>query len=223
ASDYITKPFSMDYLDNVVVNKVSAQTIEHQRKTIIQIVYALASALEAKDNYTGGHSESVVNYTTIISEELKNKPSWEWLVNKIDFMKNLALLHDIGKMGIQDKILNKVNNLNGEETEEIKKHPSVGANIVSVIDDLADYAPGILYHHEKWNGSGYPEGIKEENIPQEARILAVADAYDAMTTNRPYRKALSKEIAIKRLIDNKNIQFDPIVVDALITALKKQK
>ncbi|MDP8219614.1 MAG: response regulator [Candidatus Theseobacter exili] len=223
ACDYIVKPFTMDYLENVVVRKVYIQSMEHQRRMIVQIIYALANALEAKDQYTRGHSDFVAKYTNWIFEELESKPGWEWLTGKKHFMETLALLHDIGKMGIEDRILNKPGALNENEMEEIQKHPSIGANIVSVVEELAQYAPGIMHHHEWWNGKGYPDGLSGEGIPPEARILAVADSYNAMTSNRPYRKALSQKIAIGELIKNKQIQFDQKVVDAFIKALKKRE
>ena len=224
ACDYIFKPFTMEYLENVVVRKVYVQSMEHQRRMIVQIIYALANALEAKDQYTRGHSDFVAKYTNWIVEELEGKPGWEWLNGKKHFMESLALLHDIGKMGIEDRILNKPGSLNEQEMEEIRKHPSIGANIVSVVEELSHYAPGIMHHHERWDGKGYPDGLKAKKIPPEARILAVADSYNAMTSNRPYRKALSQETAIGELVDNKNRQFDEKVVDAFVkSAYEKRK
>ncbi|MBN2407872.1 MAG: response regulator [Elusimicrobia bacterium] len=220
ASDYITKPFTMEYLENSILKKVSAQVIEHQRTTIVQVVYALANTLDAKSKYTKGHSESVARYAEMIANEIKGILGWEWVEGKIGFIKNVALLHDIGKIGIEDRILNKPGELDEEESELMKKHPAVGANIVSTVDDLSHFARGIQYHHENWDGTGY-DGLAGKDIPSEARILAVADAFDAMTSDRPYRKALTREEALEKIVRARGIQFDPEIVDALVRAIKK--
>ncbi|MFC1512791.1 HD-GYP domain-containing protein [bacterium] len=221
ASDYVVKPFSMDYLNNVVVHKIYYQILAHQKRTIVQIIYALAHAFESKVPHTKGHSAAVAKYAQHISDEIKNVSGWEWIGNKIDYIKNLGLLHDIGKIKIEDAILKKEGALDEQEREKIKRHPLLGANIVSLIEDLSPYAEGILSHHEWYDGNGYPYGLKGKEIPPEARIISVADAYDAMISDRPYRKSLSKDEALNCLIDRKGIQFDPEIVDSFIRSIKK--
>jgi putative two-component system response regulator len=223
ASDYVTKPFTIDYLNNTVMNKVYAQIIDHQRETIVQIIYLLVEALEAKDKYTRGHSESVSKYILWIAEELKNRAEWKWVKEKIQFLKNVALLHDIGKIGVKNEILNKKDRLTDEEVKEIQKHVKVGSHILEKVDDLFHYTKVILHHHERWDGKGYPSGLKEKNIPAASRILAVADTYDAMSSERPYRKSLPIGEIISEIQKTKGKQFDPEVIDALVEALKRRE
>jgi len=128
----------------------------------------------------------------------------------------VGLLHDIGKIAIEETTLNKQGKLTEQEWKEIKRHPEIGYRILSTVNDMSEMADYILCHHEKWNGTGYPKGLKREEIPFPARIIAIADAYDAMTSERSYRSALSKEIAIKELQKNSGIQFDPEIVRAFI-------
>jgi HD-GYP domain-containing protein (c-di-GMP phosphodiesterase class II) len=131
-----------------------------------------------------------------------------------------ALLHDIGKIGISDKVLNKKGKLNEENWEAIKVHPRLGANIVSNIPNLASCVSIILHHHERWDGGGYPEGLKGEEIPIEARILAIADTFEAMTATRPYRSAFSREEVIRELRKGAGTQFDPKLVEIFIDLIK---
>jgi HD-GYP domain-containing protein (c-di-GMP phosphodiesterase class II) len=141
---------------------------------------------------------------------------------ELDGLSLLAVLHDIGKVGIRESVLQKPGPLTPEEWEEMKKHPEIGYRITQNIPELAAVAEYILYHHERWDGKGYPRGLKGEEIPLLCRILAVADAYDAMTSDRTYRKAMSREEAIAEIKRNAGTQFDPIVADNLINMLAKE-
>ncbi len=140
---------------------------------------------------------------------------------EMKWLKISAVLHDIGKIGVDDQILRKADRLNPEEYDAIKRHADMGAEIIDHIKQLKRILPGIKYHHEQLDGTGYPEGLKGGNIPIIAKIVAVADTYDAMTTDRPYRKGLSKEIAIKELKRCSGTQFDQDVVEAFIKAYEK--
>jgi HD-GYP domain-containing protein (c-di-GMP phosphodiesterase class II) len=136
--------------------------------------------------------------------------------DQVSKVSTSALLHDIGKIGIPDEVLNKKGKLSKENWEAIKAHPRLGANIVSNIPNLAPCVSSILHHHERWDGSGYPQGLKGEEIPLEARILAIADSFEAMTSARPYRPALSLEAVVKELRQGAGIQFDPKLVEIFI-------
>ena len=180
-------------------------------------IRVLSAALESKDIYTIGHSERVMAYSILISAELGLTSE------KLDDIKYAALLHDIGKIGIHENILNKPRKLTNDEFEIIKSHPTIGAKIIAGVDKLVDKMPAIKYHHEKWDGSGYPDGKREKNIPIEARIIAIADSFDAMTSNRAYRKALKPRKAIDILDKGKHQQFDPFLVDLFIRLFHKGK
>jgi putative nucleotidyltransferase with HDIG domain len=188
------------------------------KENYIRTIKALAIAVDAKDTYTHGHSENVMN----IAEEIAHEMGLE--NRKASSIRDAGLLHDIGKIGIPGYILNKHGSLTYEEFNGIMKtHSSLGANIVKDVPFLQDLHRLILYHHENFDGSGYPEGLKGEMIPLGARIIRVADAFEAMTSNRPYRNSLGKKEAIKRLKDGNNAEFDPDVVDAFLRVAKKKK
>jgi len=173
-------------------------------------VYDIASAVEAKDPYTYGHSKKVNVYAAALAERIGLSR------DEISALSAAALLHDIGKVGISDKVLNKKGKLTKEDWEAIRAHPRLGANIISNIPKLAPSMNSILYHHERWDGTGYPEGLKGEEIPLEARILAIADSFEAMTSARPYRPALSIQEVITELRQGAGLQFDPKLVEVFI-------
>lgn len=182
---------------------------------LLDYIYALIASVEAKDSYTARHSEFVVQYSMLIADSLKLTD-----VEKYE-LKIGALLHDCGKIGIPDNILNKDKNLTAEECDIIKTHTVIGNNIVkNIINDNSKIIACIRNHHERWDGKGYPDGFYKEEIPLFARILAVADTFDAMTSDRPYREALSKDVAILRLIEGKSTQFDPNIVEAFVESIK---
>ena len=141
-------------------------------------------------------------------------------MDKIESIKTAALLHDIGKIAINDNILNKADRLTREEYEEIKKHPSIGADIISKMDFFKDITIYVRHHHERYDGKGYPDGLVGDDIPIEASILAIADSYDAMTSNRSYRKALTKEEALKEIEVNAGTQFHPLLADVFVCTMK---
>ncbi|MCR4431677.1 MAG: HD-GYP domain-containing protein [Tepidanaerobacteraceae bacterium] len=199
----------------LLIARHSFQLYMNMRKIYLETIQALATAIEAKDPYTKGHSERVALYASIIAEEMNLS---EDFLNTLNFA---ALLHDIGKIGIPDEILNKPGKLSEEEFDKIKTHPVLGANIVKKIDFLAQASSYIRFHHERQNGRGYPEGLEGDAIPLGAAILAVADAFDAMTSNRPYRSAWSLEDTLNEIERNSGIQFKSDVVEALKNAIKK--
>jgi diguanylate cyclase (GGDEF)-like protein/putative nucleotidyltransferase with HDIG domain len=173
-------------------------------------VYDVASAVEAKDPYTYGHSRRVNIYAVALAEKIGLS------ADEVSVLSAAALLHDIGKVGIPDKVLNKKGKLSKEDWEAIKEHPKLGANIISNVPRLAPAINSILYHHERWDGGGYPEGLKGEEIPLEARILAIVDSFEAMTSARPYRPALSLEEVVTELRQGAGLQFDPVLVDTFV-------
>ena len=187
------------------------------RKVYLDTIRALAAAIDAKDPYTKGHSERVAETSVALAQELNLSG------RDIENIEYTALLHDIGKIGIDDMILGKSSKLSNEEFKKIKEHPIVGAKIIEPIDFLKNSYWAIYHHHEKYNGKGYPDGIKSEDIPILARIIAVADAYDAMGSDRPYRKKLNKDKILKELNDQSGKQFDPEVVKALFLILDRER
>ncbi len=173
-------------------------------------VRAFANAVEVKDLYTRGHSENVMAYSVKIANELGLD---EQLLETIKYG---GLLHDIGKIGIGENILNKPGRLTEEEFEVIKFHPALGANIIQDVPYFRDIVPLVMHHHEFFDGRGYPDGLSGTEIPYGARILSVADAFEAMTSDRPYRKSLDINLAKNILIENKGTQFDPDIVDVFV-------
>ena len=168
-----------------------------------QTAEALASAIDAKDRYTHGHSARVA----MISRQIAREANFsDKDCTQIYFA---ALLHDVGKIGVRDEIINKVGKLTDEEFEEIKQHPILGYQILSTIKQSPSLSIGAHYHHERYDGTGYPEGLSGEDIPEVARIIAVADAYDAMTSSRSYRNALPRQTMIEELTRGMGKQFDP--------------
>ncbi len=187
------------------------------RKVYLDTIRALAAAIDAKDPYTKGHSERVSEMSVVLAQELNLSD------NDIENIEYTALLHDIGKIGIDDSILGKKGSLTDQEFDKIKEHTIMGANIIQPVDFLKNSYRAIYHHHERYNGKGYPDGIKSEDIPILARIIAVADAYDAMSSDRPYRKKLSKDKILKELKDQSGKQFDPEIVKALISVLDRER
>lgn len=179
-----------------------------------QTITAIANALDAKDTYTEGHAERVAAYSARIAQKLGMS---EEEVRNVRFV---ALFHDIGKIGVPDSVLNKPGRLSNEEYDQMKQHTVVGGEIIKDLDMIPGVFVGARYHHERYDGSGYPEGLKGEDIPYIARIIAVADAYDAMTTNRIYRNRLTNEEALSELEKGLGTQFDPDAAGVLIDMLR---
>ncbi|MEO0185299.1 MAG: HD domain-containing phosphohydrolase [candidate division WOR-3 bacterium] len=179
-------------------------------------IRAIVEAIDAKDPYTKGHSARVVEYALLIGEGME--------LDK-DVLKDLelsAVLHDVGKIGIPDKILSKPGLLTDEEYAYMKRHPELGAAIVEPIRKLKKLVPDILHHHEKYDGRGYPMGLKGNQIPLGARIIAIADSFDAMTSDRPYRPRREINVALKEIKDNKGTQFDPEVAGVFLKIAEVQ-
>ena len=192
----------------LLVARQMYQRSEELRQAYADTIASLVAALEAKDVYTKGHSLRVAEYSVLIAHSLGLPPT---TVQRIEYA---ALLHDLGKVGVSRRVLGKEAALTAAEYDEIKRHPGIGAHILSDVPYLADLVPLIAAHHERLDGSGYGQGLTEAEIPFEARILSVADAYDAMTSIRPYRDAMPHEAAVEQLLQGRGTQFDEDIVAA---------
>jgi putative nucleotidyltransferase with HDIG domain len=201
--------------DQVAIALDNSRLYQELEEMFFQTAESLADAIEKRDPYTGGHTQRVTLYSQVIARYLQLKP----LERK--WVKIASVLHDIGKIGVEDDILRKPERLSPEEFNMIKRHSDMGAEILEHIRQLREIVPGVKYHHEQVNGKGYPDGLRGEQIPLLAKIVAVADTYDAMTTDRPYRKAMEKETAIEELKRCSGTQFDKEVVEAFIQAYQK--
>ncbi|MFH0913032.1 MAG: diguanylate cyclase [Candidatus Omnitrophota bacterium] len=184
---------------------------------LLEAVFAFAKTIELKDHFTGEHVEKTVQYATEIARAL------DLTYDEIECIGQAAMLHDLGKIGISEKILMKKLKLTKQEFEEIKKHPQSGVDIIRPIKLLHNIIPLILYHHERWDGKGYPNGLKGEEIPIGARIVALADVYQALTSDRSYRKAYSKKEALEIIKQGSGTQFDPRIVTKFVQILKQKK
>jgi len=201
-----------DVISMAIFNGMLYQQME---ESYLSTVTALTNAIEAKDPYTRGHTERVMGYAMRIADRLGLSSQEK------DHLRFVAALHDIGKIGISREILDKPGTLGNEEWDEVKRHPNKGMDILRPIRFLNPIIPHILHHHERYEGSGYPEGLKGEQIPFYARILAVLDAFDAMTSDRPYRNALSIESAKEELKKESGKQFDPRIVEVFLKILEE--
>ena len=226
ALDFITKPFEpmvMMSRINRIVELVELQNdlerkLEEKTKLVetvsLNSIMVIANTIDAKDAYTSGHSMRVAQCAAAIARKL------DWSDQEVQNIHYVALLHDIGKIGVPDAILNKPGRLSNEEFEVIKKHPVIGNDILKDIHIIRSVAEGALYHHERYDGHGYPFGLSGEEIPPYARIIGIADAYDAMTSNRIYRHKLSNEKVIKEFEKGKGTQFDPKLTDLFLEMLR---
>jgi response regulator RpfG family c-di-GMP phosphodiesterase len=205
------------HLLSIIASKVASaiennRLYEHLQSSYLTAIKALANAIEARDQYTRGHTERVTILADLIASRL------DWSDARRAELKMGCTLHDIGKIGVPDAILNKPNLLSQQEREQMEVHPRLGAKILEGIDPLAPAIPYVLYHHERYDGTGYPHHLAGDKIPIEGRLLAVVDTYDAIVSDRPYRQGAPPERAIDELIKYKGTQFDPEIVDVLVAA-----
>jgi HD-GYP domain-containing protein (c-di-GMP phosphodiesterase class II) len=205
--------YVMNFCSQIAISLENARLLENMKQSFVSSILSLASALEAKDPYTRGHSNRVAIYSTIIARRMGMNDE------RVELIRQMALMHDIGKIGLPDSIINKPGKLSPEELGAIRRHPIVS---MQIIQPLMAYSPDLAQvrsHHERYDGLGYPDGLAGDDIPLEARILGVADSYDAMTTHRPYRAAKSHEAALFELERNKGRQFCPYVVEVFKSAI----
>lgn len=196
------------------VNKELKKFTEKVRIETLDLLDLIISTIEARDRYTAGHSKRVTNYALMIADALKLSD------NEKELLKQACLVHDIGKIGVPESILNKPSSLTEEEYNIIKKHPLIGVEILSHFHHFVKLLPYIYHHHERIDGRGYPNGLKGKNIPLLARIIAVADTFDALTSDRPYRKAMPLQQAIKILQEVSGSQLDELIVSEFVKRLK---
>ena len=197
--------------------------LEKKRHLFIQTTVALAAAIDAKDHYTHGHTGRVTGISLEIAKKIMHKSRKKFNEKFLEDLHIAALLHDIGKIGTPEAILNKKAKLLPEERKKIEEHPVLGETILKSIKELEESIKGVKYHHEKYDGSGYPEGLKGNKIPLIAAIIAGADIYDAMTTDRPYRAALSKEETIAEIKRSSGSHLAPPVAEALVELYQEGK
>ncbi len=233
AMDFITKPF----VDQIMLHRVGrileltrlqkflkreveeqTQVAEERRRQVErlseEIMKTLANTIDAKDKYTNGHSVRVAVYSKEIAKRCgKSKQEQKDLYH-------MALLHDIGKIGVPDTIINKRDKLTEEEYEAIRQHPEIGSDILKTIEEIPDIMAGARWHHERYDGTGYPDKLKGTEIPEFARIIGVADAYDAMTSKRSYRDILPQRIVRDELEKGKGTQFDPLFAEIMIQMIE---
>ena len=222
AMDFIRKPFIPEVLVMRVKHIIELKALqmdlasEVEKKTAevkqlsIQVVHAMADAIDAKDTYTNGHSRRVAEYAWAMAERL----GYDDKAQKSIYM--MGLLHDVGKIGVPDAVINKPARLTDEEYEIIKTHPVIGARILEKIKAMPTLMTGAKWHHERYDGTGYPDGLKGNEIPEEARIIAVADAYDALSSRSSYRDELSQATVRAEIEKGKGTQFDPAFADIML-------
>lgn len=199
------------------LDKANATLSQVNERIILQSMYALAKTIDAKDMYTNGHSMRVAKYSGMIAQRMGLSEK------EIEDISNMAMLHDIGKIGIPDSIINKASKLTDAEYDIIKKHPEIGYQILSEMPELKDIAIGARWHHERYDGKGYPDGLKGDDIPLKARIICVADSYDAMSSNRSYRKFLPQDVVRSELEKGCGTQFDPVIAGIMLDIMKEDK
>ncbi|HBX69874.1 MAG TPA: two-component system response regulator [Chloroflexi bacterium] len=211
AEDYLVKPLNRIELLTAVRSRLERSRqlrVVRLREAYEASLTMLANAIEARDQYTRGHVERVTAYAILLAKQMG------WQGKRLEELRFGAILHDIGKIHVRETTLRKNGPLDPEEWEEIRQHPTIGASMVKDIPYLIPAIPAIKYHHERWNGSGYPYGLAGEEIPIIARIVAVADSFDAMTTTRVYQKARTPEKAYNDILKGAKNHFDPVVIAA---------
>jgi uncharacterized membrane protein affecting hemolysin expression len=183
-------------------------------RAYVSTLRLLATVIDARDPYTRGHSARVARLSVLLGRKMG------LVEEELRDLEVASMFHDVGKIKTPDRILNKREPLDGEEYEEMMRHTRHGADILDVVDSLKKYVPAVLYHHERFDGNGYPDGLKEEEIPLMASLISIPDAFDAMTSARPYRPAMSREEAVREMLRFKGVQFDPRMLEHFIRALE---
>lgn len=199
------------------------QEADKNHDLFLRTVIVLGSTIEAKDKYTHGHSRRVTEYSIAIARQMNENGSGDFSEEFLNQLYIAGMLHDIGKIGVPEAILNNEGKLTAEEFDIMRSHTVYGVEILKPLSELKDSLNGVKYHHERYDGKGYPEGLKGEETPIIAAIIAVADAFDAMTTDRPYRKGLTKEQGIKEIDKHSGDQFHPLPAQAMIELFKAGK
>ena len=229
AMDFIRKPFVPEVLtlrarhiiDLVRLKRNLAAEVDRQSREIknlsLHVVKTLAAAIDAKDTYTNGHSERVAKYAREIAR------LYGYSQEAQDEIYMMGLLHDVGKIGVPDAVINKPGRLTDEEFALIKKHPDQGYRILSQIAEMPRLSAGARWHHERFDGRGYPDGVSGHDIVEEARIIAVADAYDAMTSNRSYRPLLPQSKVREEIVKGRGSQFDPVFADIMLEIIDEDR
>jgi HD-GYP domain-containing protein (c-di-GMP phosphodiesterase class II) len=208
--DAETCRYLSDLASKIAIAWENNRAIMRLQRLHVCIIRALAAELEEKSPYTREHSDRVAKYAVAIAKRMGMEEKF------LQVLEEAALLHDVGKIGVETSILNKPGRLTEEEFQSIKKHPIKSENIIKTVEFLHSILPAVRYHHERWDGAGYPEGLRGEQIPLEARIIAVADTFDALLSRRPYRDARSLAEAKEEIVKNAQKQFDPSVVEAFL-------
>jgi putative nucleotidyltransferase with HDIG domain len=218
----LQEPFSKDELHladalaaHVSAGIESAQLLRKQRELFYATITMLAQAIDLRDEYTGNHTQRVTEYSFLLAQRM------ELTQEQLNWIRIGTPLHDIGKIGIDDAILRKTEKLTPAEFEIMKKHTTMGAKMLKQVGELAPVIPIVRSHHERWDGRGYPDGLRGEDIPILARIVGVADAFDAMTSNRPYRQAMTADTAFAEIEKQKGKQFDPVAAETFL-AIRQQ-
>ncbi len=229
AMDFIRKPFVANVLVLRVKHAVELIRLQKDLESMVDektkenenlflhVVESLADAIDAKDKYTNGHSGRVAVY----SKEIAGRYGYDEKRQEKIFM--MGLLHDVGKIGVPDEVINKPGRLTDEEFAQIKAHPAIGDRILKSVEEMAKLSIGARWHNERYDGKGYAHGLKGDEILEEARIIAVADAYDAMTSHRSYRDILPQEVVRGELVKGKGTQFDPTFADIMIQMIDEDK
>jgi len=214
ADDFLNKPVNLAELRARTRSLLRMKHLNDLLDRADNVIAAMANAIEAKDEYTEGHNERVSALAVMLAEEAGLS------LKEIEQVRMGGILHDIGKIGIPDNVLNKRGPLCDNEFEMIRSHPRQGERILLPLRSLKEVGDIVLYHHERYDGRGYPDGLAGEDIPLHARIVSIADSFDAMTTDRPYRKALTNQQALKELSQGAGSMWDPQLVELFINLLQ---
>lgn len=198
----------------VTPGRSSQRTVQHLQDQFVELLKSLSETIDGRDPHTRGHSKRVARYALAVARQMR------WSSDRQHRLEIAALLHDVGKLGVEAFILAKPASLDEREMAAVRYHPLLGVRILESVQQLDDIIPFIRHHHERYDGGGYPDGLQGDDIPLEARILSVADSYEAITSNRPYRRARSPREALQEIRKGAGSQFDPEVVEAFESAFE---